>query len=58
MRNGEVFIEGEGVAPNVEVPATAENLLDPEDEVLLIAEDALNSAIASAGTPIAGATPA
>jgi C-terminal processing protease CtpA/Prc len=51
VRDGEVFIEGEGVAPNVEVEATEENLLNPDDEVLLAAEDALNAAIAGAGTP-------
>jgi C-terminal processing protease CtpA/Prc len=57
VRDGEVFIEGQGVAPNVMVPATAENLLNPEDEVLLSAEDALHAAIASAGTPVALASP-
>jgi C-terminal processing protease CtpA/Prc len=41
VRNGEVFIEGEGVPPTFEVPATEENLLNPEDEVLLTAEEAL-----------------
>jgi C-terminal processing protease CtpA/Prc len=56
-RNGEVFIEGTGVAPNVEVPATSENLLNSDDEVLLTAEDALNSAIAAAGTPVPEGTP-
>jgi hypothetical protein len=41
FRNGGPFLEGIGVAPNVEVPATTENLLNPEDEVITIAEEAL-----------------
>lgn len=43
VRNGKVFIEGTGVAPNVTVLATAEHLLNPGDEVLQAAEDALGS---------------
>jgi len=38
---GETLIEGRGVAPDVRVPRTVENLLSPEDEVLGAAERAL-----------------
>jgi hypothetical protein len=40
-RDGELFVEGVGVPPNVEVEWTDENLLNPEDEVLQIAEEAM-----------------
>jgi len=36
--DGEVAVEGVGVPPNVLVPSTRENLLDPEDELLAITE--------------------
>jgi carboxyl-terminal processing protease len=39
--DGEVVVEGEGVPPNVLVPRTRENLLDPNDELLEIAEQEL-----------------
>jgi carboxyl-terminal processing protease len=68
VRDGKVFIEGEGVPPNVKVPATEENLLNPGDEVLDAAVTALGPAIASSqatpepspageGTPESVATP-
>jgi len=41
VRDGEIFLEGTGVPPTVRVPATVENLLDPGDEVLRTAEEAL-----------------
>ncbi|CAA9553047.1 MAG: hypothetical protein AVDCRST_MAG49-2001 [uncultured Thermomicrobiales bacterium] len=44
-RDGEIFVEGQGVPPNVEVPATAENLLSEEDVVLAAAEEALGEAV-------------
>jgi C-terminal processing protease CtpA/Prc len=40
-RDGELFLEGVGVPPNVPVEWTAENLLNPEDEMLQIAQEAL-----------------
>jgi len=40
-RSGKLFIEGTGIAPTVVVPATREDLLNPDDEVLSAAEDAL-----------------
>ena len=43
VRDGEIYLEGVGIPPNVEVPATPENLLNPADEVLLAAEAALGS---------------
>jgi C-terminal processing protease CtpA/Prc len=45
VRDGEVFLEGRGVPPNVVVPATVENLLDPADEVLRSAEEALGRVV-------------
>lgn len=48
VSGGEVFLEGTGVPPNVEVPATAENLLNPEDEVMAAAEEALTPLIEAA----------
>ena len=39
--DGEVAVEGVGVAPTLVVPSTRENLLDPEDEVLNFTEQAL-----------------
>jgi C-terminal processing protease CtpA/Prc len=44
-RDGELFVEGVGVPPNVPVEWTEENLLNPEDEVLQIAQDALSPLI-------------
>ncbi len=38
---GETLLEGSGVQPDVIVPITQENLLSPDDEVLLAAEQAL-----------------
>ena len=38
---GEVFLEGQGVPPTIDVPVTTESLLSPEDEVLLAADEAL-----------------
>lgn len=73
VRNGQVFLEGTGVPPNVAVPATADNLLNPADEVLAAAETALGPQIEAAaqaaaspapdatpsgGTPVALGTPA
>jgi C-terminal processing protease CtpA/Prc len=61
VRDGQVFLEGTGVPPTVRVPATAENLLDPGDEVLAAAEEALGPAIEAALAGAAGegaATPA
>ena len=58
FRNDALFIEGTGVAPTVVVPATREDLLDPADEVLTAAEDALWPEIEAmfqeeSGTPVA-----
>jgi carboxyl-terminal processing protease len=60
VHDGQVFLEGTGVPPNVTVPATADNLLNPGDEVLAAAETALGPVIAAAqATPEAspGASP-
>jgi carboxyl-terminal processing protease len=61
MRDGEIYLEGAGVPPNVEVPATIDNLLDPDDEVIEAAEEALvpqiQEAAEAAATPAPGATP-
>ncbi len=61
VRNGQVFLEGTGVPPSVEVPATAENLLDPADELIAAAEEALalriEAAAQAAASPVPGATP-
>jgi hypothetical protein len=61
MRDGEIYLEGAGVPPNVEVPATIDNLLDPDDEVIEAAEEALvpqiQEAAEAAATPASGATP-
>ena len=35
---GEIFLEGVGLPPTIAVPCTAESLVSPEDEVLLVAE--------------------
>lgn len=47
MVGTEVFLEGVGVPPNVQIPATEENLLDPGDEVLAGAEEAVNEQVAA-----------
>jgi carboxyl-terminal processing protease len=39
--DGEIAVEGVGVPPNVVVPRTRDNLLNPEDELLLITEETL-----------------
>ncbi|MCC6704065.1 MAG: PDZ domain-containing protein [Thermomicrobiales bacterium] len=39
--DGEVAVEGEGVPPTLLVPRTRANLLNPEDELLSITEEAL-----------------
>jgi C-terminal processing protease CtpA/Prc len=39
--DGEVFLEGAGVPPTIDVPVTTESLLSPEDEVLLAADEAM-----------------
>jgi len=52
-RDGEVFLEGKGLPPTLDVPVTAESLLSPEDEVLAAADDALAEAAAEA-TPEPG----
>ncbi len=61
VRDGEIYLEGTGVPPNVEVPSTAENLLNPDDEVIEAAEVALGpqieAAAQAAATPAPGATP-
>jgi hypothetical protein len=62
-RHGAIFLEGIGVPPNVVVPATAVNLLNPDDEVLAIAQEALGPAnaagpVAPAESVAAEATPA
>lgn len=62
FRGDELFIEGTGVPPTVVVPATRDTLLDPDDEVLNAAQDALWPQIEAMlqaeqeGTPVA--TPA
>lgn len=58
-RDGEVFVEGVGVPPTVDVPATAENLLSEEDVVLAAAEEALIPQVeeALAAAEAAAATP-
>lgn len=43
-RDGDIFIEGTGVPPTVDVPVTRESLLSPDDVVLGAAEDALRAA--------------
>ena len=58
VRDGEIYLEGVGVPPNVEVPANAENLLNPEDEVLLAAEEALGPRIEADSADEGGTTPA
>ncbi|MGC4108287.1 MAG: S41 family peptidase [Thermomicrobiales bacterium] len=65
FRGDALYIEGTGVAPTVVVPATRDNLLDPGDEVLSAAQDALWPQIEAMfqaeaeGTPVASpvATP-
>jgi C-terminal processing protease CtpA/Prc len=61
VRDGKIYLEGTGVPPNVEVPATIDNLLDPDDEVIEAAEEALVPQIEevaeAAATPAPGATP-
>lgn len=61
VRDGRTYIEGLGVPPNVEVPMTTENLLDPSDAVLVGAVRALVPQIIAAlqaeGTPVPEATP-
>ncbi len=39
--NGEIFIEGTGVPPTLDVPVTTENLISGDDVVLAAAQDAL-----------------
>lgn len=41
--DGELFIEGTGLAPNLRVPVTRESLLSPEDEVMEAAVSALTA---------------
>jgi C-terminal processing protease CtpA/Prc len=40
--DGEVWLEGQGVPPDVDVPVTRDSLLSPEDEVLEAAEEAVS----------------
>ncbi len=41
--DGELFVEGKGIAPNLLVPVTRKTLLSPEDAVLTAAETALGA---------------
>jgi C-terminal processing protease CtpA/Prc len=62
VRDGEVYLEGTGVPPNVKIPATADNLLNPGDEILETAQTELapqiEAALEALATPEGGATPA
>lgn len=51
--NGEIFVEGTGVPPTIDVPVTRESLTTDVDVVLAAAERALGRSAGAAASPVA-----